>query len=247
MTTLPCHTKYPIVRKSNDMILKSRFELTVQQQKLLLYIISSIEPGDDDMKYYEFSIREFCRVCGIDENSGTHYADLKRQLQELLSVVWFARLDAGSDTETSLRWLDKVRISKRCGSILVRLDSDLKPFLLHLKSHYTEYELDWVLKFRSKYSIRLYEYIKAIHYDELHPYSAEIPIENLKRVMGACGYERWPDFRTRALEPSIREISEKSDKILSYEITKKNGKRVEAVSITIETAGVQERLTRFRA
>ena len=44
------------VRKSNDLITKSRFDLSIQQQKILLYIIAQIKPYDEDFKTYSFSI-----------------------------------------------------------------------------------------------------------------------------------------------------------------------------------------------
>ena len=54
------------VVKANELIQKSRFSLSLQQQKIVLYLISQITPFDEDFKLYEFSIIEFCRVSGID-------------------------------------------------------------------------------------------------------------------------------------------------------------------------------------
>ncbi len=61
------------VTKANDLIQKSRFNLSLQQQKIVLYLISQVTPFDEDFKLYEFSIAEFCRVCGIDDNNGKIY------------------------------------------------------------------------------------------------------------------------------------------------------------------------------
>ena len=60
------------VTKANDLIQKSRFNLSLQQQKIVLYLISQVTPFDEDFKLYEFSIAEFCRVCGIDDNNGRY-------------------------------------------------------------------------------------------------------------------------------------------------------------------------------
>ena len=38
-----------VVRKANALIQKSRFSLTTQQQKVILYLISRISPQDKDM------------------------------------------------------------------------------------------------------------------------------------------------------------------------------------------------------
>ena len=59
-----------MVVKSNDLIQRSRFHLTLQQQKIVLYLISHITPYDDEFKLYDFDIADFCKVCGIDYTSG---------------------------------------------------------------------------------------------------------------------------------------------------------------------------------
>ena len=65
------------VVKANELIQKSRFNLTLQQQKIVLYLISQIERNDKEFKLYSFSIQQFCKVCGINYTSGKNYNDLK--------------------------------------------------------------------------------------------------------------------------------------------------------------------------
>ena len=53
------------VVKSNEMIRKGRFNLSVVEQRIILYMITKIMPGDTGIKTVRFDIREFCEVCGI--------------------------------------------------------------------------------------------------------------------------------------------------------------------------------------
>ena len=53
------------VVKSNDLIQKSRFDLSLQEQKIILYLISQITPYDEEFKLYEFSITDFCKILAI--------------------------------------------------------------------------------------------------------------------------------------------------------------------------------------
>lgn len=69
--------------KANELIQKSRFSLSLQQQKIVLYLISQFTPYDEDFKLYNFSIAEFCRVCGITLDSGKNYSDLKAAIKEI--------------------------------------------------------------------------------------------------------------------------------------------------------------------
>ena len=201
------------VVKANELIQKSRFNLSLQQQKMVLYLISQISPYDEDFKLYEFSIPEFCRVCGIDMTSGKNYQDLKQAIKEIADKSLWINID--EDEETLLRWIEKPYINKKSGVIKIRLDEDMKPFLLQLKQNFTQYELIYTLHFKSKYTIRLYELLKSIHFHELETYTRKYSIDELRRILGAETYTEYRDFKRRVLEPSVKEVNDYSDKAVS--------------------------------
>ena len=139
-----------MVVKANDLIQKSRFDLSLQQQKIILFLISHIEPSDKEFKLYEFSVIDFCQVCGIDYTAGKNYKDIKKAIKEIADKsVWIKTQD---DEETLLRWVEKPYINKNSGTIKIRLDEDMKPYLLQLKKNFTQYELIYTLQFKSKYT-----------------------------------------------------------------------------------------------
>ena len=117
----------------------------------------------------------------------------------------------------------------------------MKPYLLQLKENFTQYELIWTLRFRSKYSIRLYELIKSVHYHELETYEREFSLKQLQQSMGAERYEHFKDFHTRALRPAVKEINQYSDKAIAYDLIKR-GRSVVGIKFTISTKPVTERL-----
>ena len=49
------------VVKANDLIQKSRFNMTLQQQKMLLFLISQVTPYDEEFSVCEFVDREHIR------------------------------------------------------------------------------------------------------------------------------------------------------------------------------------------
>lgn len=218
------------VVKANELIQKSRFNLSLQQQKIVLYLISQIDYGDEDFDLYEFSIPEFCQICGVDYTSGKNYKDLKAAIKDIADKSIWIRID--EDTETLLRWIEKPYINPKSGMIKVRLDRDMKPFLLQLKKNFTQYELIYTLHFRSKYTIRLYELIKSIHFHELEDYKKQYNLDELRRLLGAEKYKTYQHFKDRVLVPAIGEINEYSDKNVSY-IPKKQGKKVIGIEFTI--------------
>ena len=228
------------VVKANELIQKSRFDLSLQQQKIVLYLISKLHYLDEDFKLYEFKIQDFCRICGIDYANGKNYLDLKKSIKAIADKSVYVKID--DETETLVRWIDKPYINKGKGIIKIKLDNDMKPFLLQLKKQYTQYELIYTLNSQSKYTIRLYELIKSIHFNELKPYSSkEYSVEELKTLLGAEIYANTKDFNSRALNVAVKEINEKSDKNILVEQIKE-GRTITHFKFIVSTKNNEERL-----
>lgn len=234
------------VVKANDLIQKSRFSLSLVQQKIILFVISQINTYDEDFKEYEFDIKEFCKVVGIEPNNGGNYLNLKRQIQEIRNKSLWIRLPSGR--ETLLAWIEKASIIYReteqgeeipTGKLLIRLDNDMKPYLLRLKENFTRYELIYTLRFRSRYSIKLYELVKSIHYHDLEPYEKTYTIEELKRLLDAEKYDTYQHFRERVLDTAIEEINKYSDKLVSYQGIRE-GRKISAIRLRVESKNALE-------
>lgn len=217
--------------KANDLIQKSRFSLSLLQQKIVLYLISQITSFDKEFKLYEFDIREFCQVCGIDFDNGGNYAYLKEQIKTIADKSLWIKIE---DEETLLRWIEKPYINKKEGKIKIRLDEDMKPFLLQLKANFTQYELIYTLHFKSKYSIRLYELIKSIHYHDLEPYERIYTVDELKTLLDAEKYDTYQHFREKVLDKAVEEINKHSDKTVSYQPLR-TGRRIGKIHFRIES------------
>lgn len=60
---------------------KSRSSMTIQQNKIILYLISKIKPEDTGKENYIISIPEFCEVCKISYENGKNQTDIKKSSQ----------------------------------------------------------------------------------------------------------------------------------------------------------------------
>ena len=221
-----------LVKKSNELIQKGRFNLSVQEQRVVLFLISKIKPWDEDFKEYSFTVAEFCKVCGLDPNNGGNYKQIKAVIKSLRDKSIWGLTQNGE--ETLLSWIEKPYLDKKKGTIRIRFDQDMKPFLLFLLENYTSYELIWTLRFRSKYSIRLYEYIKSIHYNERSEYQRELSLSEFRAVTGAEQYTQWKNLNARVLQPALREINAFSDKNIDFE-TVLNKNKVVGIRFSIST------------
>ena len=210
------------VVRHNDMIQKSRHQLTLQEQKIMQYVISLIKPADKAMLTYVFNISDFCQICGIDYDNGKNYKNIKDSLRSLLAAFW-VKID--KNTETTMRWIDRVTIHKYSGLLEIKLDDMLMPYLLHLKNNYTQYHLKYVLAMRSKYSIRLYEILRSYLY---RGEPVKIDLAELKSLVDAENHKLYANFQNRVLEPAKAEINALTDIKFEYEPIK-TGRKVTAI------------------
>ena len=224
------------VVKSNDLIQKSRFELSLQEQKIILYLISKIKPNDKEFEEYEFEIRKFCRLCGIDYDNGKNYKNVKETIKKLSDKSLWVKLDTGK--QVLLRWINEASIDEKTGVIKLRLHNVMKPYLMELKSRFTQYELVYTLGMKSRYAIRLYELLKSYE----HRGRWVVEIENLKKLLSAEIYERYVDFRRKVLEIALREINELSDIYAAYEVIK-SGRKYVKIEFEVRVKGSQEQTT----
>lgn len=220
------------VVKGNELIQKNRFELSLTEQKTVAFICSMIKKASS-VPYqleYEFNIRDYCKVCGIDYDNGNNYATIKATLKSLRDRSMWLTLENGS--ETLVGWLSKVTTNKQSGIAHIELDRDLVPYLYELKERFTQYELFNILAMKSAFSVRIYELLKSYAYLK----SKIFDIDDLKRLLGVenvKSYVNFKDFRRYVLEIAEREINELTDINISYETIKK-GKKVIKINFLIE-------------
>jgi len=204
---------YKVV-KSNEIIQKSRFQLSAQEQKIILYMISKIKPNDEEFIVQDFRILEFCKVCGIENDSGSNYKAVKDTIKALADKSLWIMQDNGA--EVLVRWINKAWVNKKSGTVKLRLDDDMKPYLLQLSEKFTQYELLYALAMPSQYSIRLYEILKS--YEWKGP--TIFDIDDLKHMLSAENYTRFPDFKRYVLDIAMRDINDLSDLTAKFEIIK---------------------------
>lgn len=212
------------VYKRNDMIQKGRHELTLQEQKCVLYAISKIKPEDSVFQEYSLELSQFYKVCGLQNES---YTELKEILIGLKQKTWW--VETAPNVESTVSWFNKVRTNKKSGTVTVRFDDDMMPYLLELSKggkFYTHYELKYVLAMKSQYSIRLYELLKSY---QRNNYEWFFDIENLKKQLNCENYKNFYDLRRWVLDPAVAEINEFTDIKIAWAPVKE-GRKVTRVT-----------------
>lgn len=206
-----------LVVKDNDLIQKARYNLTLNQQKIIAYLISKIKPTDTELQKYDISIKDFCELCGIDRNY--FYTEIREIIDNLDNKSFWVETE---DKVFKFRWFSEVEILKGTGTVRILLNSNIKKYLIDLSKNFTQYELYNILALRGKYSIRLYEWFKSYSFLK----EKQINIDEIKKILMAENYVNFKDFRNRVLDRSISEVNQYTDITVSYATINKGRKVV---------------------
>lgn len=226
------------VVKSNDLIQHSRYSLTLQQQKIVLFAISKIKPLDDINTVYEFTIAELCKVCGLNiDAGGYYYHSIKKDLIKLTNREW-GLLPDGS--EKTISWIGDVEMRPQEGTIKIRFNPNMEPYLFDLHERYFQYRLEAGLIFKNTYSLRLYELLRSLttqkNLDSGMPKIKTLTVEELRIRLDVKGYETWYDFERYVLRKAVAEINACSEDMNIQYVPNRNGRKMESITFTIAPA-----------
>lgn len=235
-----------LIYKSNDLIQKFKNTFSLQEMKILNFIIASIKSPKYDKEFnaVTVSIKELAEEIGYNckgKIGGKTYDDIKsalsalnRQQSDFITIEGYD----GRPIETIIRWLERPIIDKEKGIVILKLDDLLKPYLLNLSKNFTKYELLISTKMQSKYSLKLYELLKS--WEKVKKGEKKFDLEKLKEYLDVPkSYSNFSNLEKKAIIPAINEINSITDLIISYTIETK-GKKVVSIIFHISKKEIKE-------
>lgn len=262
-------TRKNVVAKDNRLIQNTRYSLTNNENKAILYLISKIQPDDKPNKRYIFSCQEFQSLIKWTEDAS--YKKIKKMLTKLSDMSWWIEIGEGS--EALIRWFNIVHMNRGKGEIEISFHEDMFPFLLNLQRHleeegryYTTYKLQNITLMKHRYSPRIYEILKSYQYNNKKwtfengtgsKYDIQMLISNTKydRKTGQTTLSRpsswsnWAIFKRDVLDPAVKEINKYTDIKVAYEgkkenINKSKTKAVRTIEFfMVEKTGIEQKET----
>jgi len=223
------------VNKSNKLI-TCNYDLSLQEQKIILTLASMVQPQDIEFKEYKFIIKDFIKLLGLKDQS--KYTEVRKITKELKEKVF--EINEGTDI-IQVSWLGGVRYKAKEGVVILRLDPDLKPYMLALKDNFTSYKLENILSLKSKYSLRIYELLKSNQYKKGKK-GWNIGIEDFKKILGATdkSYCVYQNVKNRIIIQAQNELKEKTDISFDFEEIK-TGRKVTNLNFFIKLNKSQEK------
>ena len=223
------------VVKDNALIQKSCSRFSLVEQKAVAYICSMLnlrakENGRYQMDYV-FSMKDFCKKCGISSIGGKTYHEVQACISALASHNFWV-LDNKNKQRKLVQWFEDAKILEGSSAIEVTISESIAEFLFGLRSNYTKYELENILNMDSGHSIRLYELLKSYSYRK----QINITISELRNRTNTDNvYSEFSDFKRRVLDVAVREINDKTDLSVQYELVRE-GKKVESITFYLSSS-----------
>jgi plasmid replication initiation protein len=217
-----------LVTKSNYFIMNSSYDLSLEEQKLILTLASMVQPIDEDFKPYKFKINDFMELLGVETK--TKYSEIPKITKELMKKVFEIEED---DSIIQIAWLSSVAYKKGTGMVELEFSPRLKPYMLKLNGLFTQYKLANILSMKSKYSPRIYEILKCNEFKKQG--FIEIEIDELRKLLKVDNiYPLYADFKRKIILQTQKELNKISDICFDFEEIK-TGRKVTSLRFYINS------------
>lgn len=215
-----------LVKKSNYFIMNSSYDLSVEEQKIILTLASMVKVEDEEFKRYKFNIAEFMNLIGVKNKQ--KYTQIPRITKQLMKKVF--EIEEG-DMLIQIAWLSSVVYKKGRGYVELEFSPRLKPYMLELNSKFTQYKLGNILMMKSKYSSRIYEFLKCNEFKKQK--MVEFSLDELRQLLKAENtYLLYADFKRYVLNAAQKEINALTDISVEFKEIKK-GRKVDKIKFYI--------------
>jgi Protein involved in initiation of plasmid replication len=214
--------KKNLVVMSNQLARKSTL-FNALEHKIFLTALSQINNIDNE-GFVQINKTEIHRLLDVD------HRNMKKIRDNLDNLMYKSMIKFGNDEE----FIDGMLITKvktDRSNFYIKFDEDYMPLLIDLKGQFTMYHLMNVVKFKSKFSIALFQYLRSQFTGEYLIQRIRITTKSLKELFGLSEIEYMnktsgefdrANFEKKTIRLAIKEINETSECRMTIEEFKKN-------------------------
>ena len=214
--------KTNLVVKDNALI-NASYNLEVTEQRLiLLAIINARETGQGITADSKLEIHASDYAKQFNTTNETAYEALKNAVNNLFERQFSFREEYKRTGKTGVvrsRWVSRIKYVDELAILELTFAPDVVPLITRLEQHFTSYQIEQLAHVTSKYGIRLYELL--IMWRSVG--KCLFSIDDLRFKLGIADneYQSMSNFKSRVLEPAIKQINEFTDITASYEQQKR--------------------------
>ena len=233
MTFEMCIDRHNYVVQANDLI-GGRQALSLNSAKLIRAAVMQIKPDDTEIKPYLITIKQLSEL--LDVPTSNLYRDANTITDDIIQNPVFISAKEGRRTQwIKIPWVEYCQYDSDVG-ITMQLNQRLKPFLIALKNHYTQYSLENILAMKSVYAIRIFEMLQAKIMTHILPREGTNIKLTVEEIIQGCEladtYRIITNLKKRVLDVAVNEIMRVTLYDVSYSNIK-NGRKIEAFNFYI--------------
>lgn len=206
-----------IVKKRNQVI-NGRYNLTLNEQKLILLSITQIKQEDllKDNKIYKIKLSDIDKK--MNKQNRTRIKDFTNKI--LQKVIFIEKENKGF---LAANWFSSIEYLHEEQELEIMFDNKIKPYFFELTKNFTSYNINEILTFKSSYSVRFYEML--IQLKNTKHKERIFEIDEIYKILDLpASLQKISKFKTEILEKVLKDINEKSNIYMFYEFIK-NGRK----------------------
>ena len=201
--------------KKHSAMIQISNKITLQQRKaynFLLYNAKELLKKDSNLQSFKTTIPDIKSKSGI---KATDNKQLKKDIRVLqTTLIEFNLLEKDEEIWLSMQLLGQVKINKGDSNIIYHFPPAIREALLK-PNVYGLVDMAVIKGFDSKYSIALYELLE----DYKNVSIPKMTIEDFRQLMGIENkYNYFGQIREKVISVAIKEINEKTDFKISYDV-----------------------------
>ena len=218
--------KANLVVKDNALI-NASYNLEVSEQRLiLLSIVRARETGQGINENVRLHIHASDYAKQFNTTKETAYEVLKSAAETLFNRQFSYKEQDDNNKEFVIksRWVSQIAYAEKHAELHIIFAPAVVPLITRLEKHFTSYEMKQLAHVTSKYGVRIYELI--IQWREL----GKTPVMEINDFRFKLGiepheYKQMGHFKSRVLEPAIKQINEFTDIKVEY-LQHKSGRTI---------------------
>ena len=209
-----------VARIENDFIFKAQYQLTAREQKVILYLVSMVDPMGKRFGLHVVPIKELKDLI-MSKRSGSFYDEMEGFTKRISKkqIIFDSKVTGKRKKKMQgiINWFASIEpVYNEEGEVCLEFEfsKKLAPVLLQLKE-YTQIDYLQTIPLGSGFSVRMYQIFRA-HRDKMakHQKRSKLKYElnDLKVVLGIEGkYNDWRKFKERVVKVIEAEINEHTD------------------------------------
>ena len=218
-----------IVVKKNELVSKASYRMNHHEQLLFISALSEMNSKDhiSDKKMYKIILSKIANEADISPKS--FYSSAKKAVQKLKRREVSIPQENGKIIVTN--FIQSYEYHDGDGEISIQFSNQILPYISHIRDSFVAYKLKQVAKFKSSYSVRIYELlIQRLDVSNIR----KLELNELRELFKLSqSYNTYGNIKKKIINPSVIDINAYSDINIVYKEIRE-GRKVIALEFHIE-------------